>query len=102
MEDPSENEGQSASLQAPPGLTSSNAREPELADATERGAPVAGLDPGDPLLRRAQEALGAQLAAAKLRLEAELREKRKALSVRPPIVAAAGYQVRPSAGAELL
>ena len=41
-----------------------------------------GLDPGDPLLRRAQDALGAQLGAAKLRLEAELREKRKALSVR--------------------
>jgi hypothetical protein len=41
-----------------------------------------GLDPGDPLLRRAQDALSAQLGAAKLRLEAELREKRKALSVR--------------------
>lgn len=45
-------------------------------------APAGGLEPGDPLLRRAQEALAAQLAAAKLRLEAELREKRKALSVR--------------------
>ena len=45
-------------------------------------APVGGLDPGDPLLRRAQEALSAQLAAARLRLEAELREKRKALNVR--------------------
>ncbi|KAK9831426.1 hypothetical protein WJX81_003736 [Elliptochloris bilobata] len=38
------------------------------------------MDPGDPLLRRAQEALGAQLAATRHRLEAELREKRKALS----------------------
>ena len=45
-------------------------------------APAGGLEPGDPLLRRAQEALAAQLAAAKLRLKAELREKRKALSVR--------------------
>ncbi len=41
-----------------------------------------GLAPGDPLLRRAQDALGTQLGAAKLRLEAELREKRKALIVR--------------------
>lgn len=46
-------------------------------------ATAGGLDPGDPLLRPAQEALSAQLAAAKLRLEAELREKRKAFSVRP-------------------
>lgn len=53
-----------------------------LAAGQQAHAPAGGLEPGDPLLRRAQEALAAQLAAAKLRLEAELREKRKALSVR--------------------
>ncbi len=40
------------------------------------------LPPNHPLLRRAQEALHRQLADQKLRLQEELRERRKALKVR--------------------
>jgi len=94
MGDPRGNDGQDAALRAPPGLTKSHPQEPERADAAEVAPPVLGLDSGDPLLRRAQEALGVQLAAAKQRLEAELREKQKALSVRALPLASAIHTVR--------
>ena len=45
---------------------------------------VALLPPDHPLLRRAQEALHRQLAEQKLRLEEELRERKKALKARSP------------------
>ena len=50
-----------------------------LADPPEED--VAALPPDHPLLRRAQKALYRQLAEQKLRLEEELRERRKALKV---------------------
>lgn len=43
---------------------------------------LAMLPPEHPLLRRAQEALRRQLAEQKLRLQEELRERKKALKVR--------------------
>ncbi len=64
MGDPRGNDGQDAALRAPPGLTKSHPQEPERADAAEVAPPVLGLDSGDPLLRRAQEALGVQLASS--------------------------------------
>lgn len=48
------------------------------------------LPPNHPLLRRAQEALNRQLADQKLRLQEELRERKKALKVR---AAAPGHAV---------
>lgn len=45
------------------------------------GGELAALPPDHPLLRRAQEALHRQLADQKLRLQEELRERKKALKV---------------------
>jgi hypothetical protein len=47
--------------------------------ASAAEADIVGLPPDHPLLRRAQDALHRQLAADKLRLQEELRERRKAL-----------------------
>ena len=51
------------------------------APAASEGDDVSALPPDHPLLRRAQEALHRQLAEQKLRLQEELRERKKALKV---------------------
>lgn len=72
----------------PPGqfdaLEAASTSEDEFQDAAEAG--VEELPPEHPLLQRAQAALRAQLEAAKLRLQEELREKRL------------GFQVQRSSG----
>jgi hypothetical protein len=52
------------------------------APAAAEGDDVSALPPDHPLLRRAQEALHRQLAEQRLRLQEELRERKKALKVR--------------------
>ncbi len=64
---------------APASQASGASPPPPAAEGDDEG--LAALPPDHPLLRRAQEALHRQLAEQKLRLQEELRERKKALKV---------------------